>query len=336
MPTPRDSTDQLPLLLERSTHTTCPPEEDRPGQWRVEVLDRLGRAALESAISNQALGQRDEVPVEAESPNTMEIAIDQGQDRTSDHVNTMDLAEASLLGESPSSLHADEKEVEQIQPSVSTSSALDLYYSIRFGIESNRLIQTHTSSMLRAGSKFRGTQQSDSQKYTVEVDIKTVDMCESFICGYLKIEGLTPEHATLTTFFEGEIIGPKYTFQTRHEDWGASDKEDMKHWARFPAWRPLAKQAKKPDFHYKNSTNRENMFMRWKEKFLVPDHRVREISGASFEGFYYICFNQVAGTINGIYFHSSNSQHNNNNNRFQQLELKWVNDRGCFGAMEFR
>lgn len=139
MPTPRDSTDQLPLLLERSTHTTCPPEEDRPGQWRVEVLDRLGRAALESAISNQALGQRDEVPVEAESPNTMEIAIDQGQDRTSDHVNTMDLAEASLLGESPSSLHADEKEVEQIQPSVSTSSALDLYYSIRFGIESNRV-----------------------------------------------------------------------------------------------------------------------------------------------------------------------------------------------------
>lgn len=43
--------------------------------------------------------------------------------------------------------------------------------------------------MLRAGSKFRGTQQSESQKYTVEVDIKTVDMSESFICGYLKIEG---------------------------------------------------------------------------------------------------------------------------------------------------
>ena len=26
----------------------------------------------------------------------------------------------------------------------------------------------------------------------------------------------------------------------------------------------------------------------------------------------------------------------NNNGRFQQLELNWVNDRGCFGAMEFR
>jgi hypothetical protein len=124
----------------------------------------------------------------------------------------------------------------------------------------------------------------------------------------------------LTTFFEGEIIGPKYTFQTRHNDWGASDKEDMKHWARFPAWRPLAKQAKKPDFHYKNSTNRENMFMRWKEKFLVPDHRVREISGASFEGFYYICFNQVAGTITGIYFHSNSQQYVLHELRFELLK----------------
>lgn len=29
--------------------------------------------------------------------------------------------------------------------------------------------------------------------------------------------------------------------------------------------------------------------MRWKERFLVPDHRVRAINGASYAGFYYIC-----------------------------------------------
>lgn len=139
MPTPRDSTDQLPLLLERSTHTTCPPEEDRTGQWRVEVLDRLGRAALESTPSNRALGQQDEVPVEAESPNTMDITSDPAYEKVSDQTSTMDLAEVSLLGESPSSPHADDKEVEQVQPFAPTSSALDLYYSIRFGIESNRV-----------------------------------------------------------------------------------------------------------------------------------------------------------------------------------------------------
>ena len=121
--------------------------------------------------------------------------------------------------------------------------------------------------------------------------------------------GLTPDHPTLTTYFEGEIIGPKYTFQTRHTSWGATDKTDMQHWARFPAWRPLAKQAKKPDFHYKNSAQRENIFMRWKESFLVPDHRVREILGASFEGFYYICFNQVTGNVSGIYFHARSEKY---------------------------
>ncbi|KAL9002232.1 MAG: hypothetical protein Q9188_004830 [Gyalolechia gomerana] len=211
-----------------------------------------------------------------------------------------------------------------------------------------RMIPTLTSSFLRPFSRFRGQQQSDKQVYQVEVELKYVDMAESTLCGFLKIEGkpltltaaqlqlltplnsgLTDNHPTLTTFFEGEIIGPKYTFQTRHPSWGATDKTDMQHWARFPAWRPLAKQAKKPDFHYKNYAQRENIFMRWKESFLVPDHRVREISGASFEGFYYICFNQVSGDINGIYFHAKSE-------KYQQLELKHVPDHGCFPAMEFR
>ena len=141
MPTPKASTEQLPSLHGRSTHTTCPPEEDRTEQWRVEVLDRLGRA-LDSTLSSRALGQQDAVSVDAESPNTLEITIDQVHEKTSDQTSTMDLAEASSLGESPSSLHADDKEVEQFQLSAPTSSALDLYYSIRFGVESNRVSNT--------------------------------------------------------------------------------------------------------------------------------------------------------------------------------------------------
>ena len=50
------------------------------------------------------------------------------------------------------------------------------------------------------------------------------------------------------------------------------------------------------------------MFMRWKERFLVPNHQVKEINGASFDGFYYICFNQVVGTVSGIYFHAKSEK----------------------------
>jgi hypothetical protein len=48
--------------------------------------------------------------------------------------------------------------------------------------------------------------------------------------------------------------------------------------------------------------------MRWKEHFLVPDYKLKSIQGASFEGFYYICFNQVEGKVSGIYFHSKSEK----------------------------
>jgi len=201
--------------------------------------------------------------------------------------------------------------------------------SMGYEFSNVRLLPSSPSSYLRAGSKFRGTQQSERQVYEVQVEIKHVDMRESFLCGYLRIQGLTEDHPTLTTYFEGEIIGSKYTFLTQHQDWGSNDKVDLQHWAKFAAFRPFQKAARKGHFHIPNLAQRDNIFMRWKEHFLVPDHRVRTISGASFEGFYYICFNQIHGTVSGIYFHAKSE-------KFQQLELKHVEDRGCFAAMEFR
>lgn len=113
----------------------------------------------------------------------------------------------------------------------------------------------------------------------------------------------------MTTYFEGEIIGTKYGFMTKHDSWGANDKTDLSHWSKFPAFRPYAKQARRgSSVMIKDVAQSEHIFMRWKEHFLVPDHRVRTISGASFEGFYYICFNQVQGEVNGIYFHSKSER----------------------------
>ena len=52
-----------------------------------------------------------------------------------------------------------------------------------------RVIPTAPSLYLQPGSRFVGTQQSERQQYEVEVEIKHVDMRESFLCGYLKIQG---------------------------------------------------------------------------------------------------------------------------------------------------
>ncbi|RMZ80385.1 hypothetical protein DV738_g2780, partial [Chaetothyriales sp. CBS 135597] len=187
----------------------------------------------------------------------------------------------------------------------------------------------YPSSLFQTGSRYVGTQQSDRQVYHVEVTILTVDMEQCTISGYLQICGLTPDHPTLTTFFTGEIIGgpnQKHTFRTKDPEWGASTRTDITHWARFPAWRPLSGYARQDlDFQYPLDNSpwwqQDHIFMRWKEHFLVPDHKLRSIQGASFEGFYYICLNQAEGSTSGIYFHYKSE-------KFQQLELKHVGEPG--------
>ncbi|EXJ82124.1 hypothetical protein A1O1_08193 [Capronia coronata CBS 617.96] len=179
-----------------------------------------------------------------------------------------------------------------------------------------RLRPQYPSATFQPYAKFKGTQQSDRQVYNVEVTILTVDIEQASMSGYLQICGLTPDHPTLTTFFTGEIIGgpnQKYSFRTRDPAWGASDKTDLIHWARFPAWRPLSPHAKRNinfvyPLNHEDWWQQEHIFMRWKEHFLVPDYKLKSIQGASFEGFYYICFNQVEGRVSGIYFHSKSEK----------------------------
>jgi hypothetical protein len=57
----------------------------------------------------------------------------------------------------------------------------------------------------------------------------------------------------------------------------------MVHWSRFPAFRHVKNELKKPHMTMPDR-DRGAVFMRWKERFLVPDHRVQDINGASFAG----------------------------------------------------
>ncbi|KAF9896568.1 hypothetical protein BX616_007194 [Lobosporangium transversale] len=188
-------------------------------------------------------------------------------------------------------------------------------------------LQPSRSCHLYPGSQFKGEQISGSSNYVVMVDIKDVNLRGSSLCGYLHINGLTKEYPKLTTFFDAEIVGPDYSFVT--EKWDATVSTDKEHWNKFSPFAPMidtfGDKEIKYDFH-----NKDVIFMRWKEHFLVPDHRVQGISGASFAGFYYICYNKITGEIDGYYFHRSSE-------KFQRLMLKHVADRpSSLGSFEFR
>ncbi|KAG6376365.1 vacuolar import and degradation protein-domain-containing protein [Boletus reticuloceps] len=114
---------------------------------------------------------------------------------------------------------------------------------------------------LYPGATFQGTQKSGRNSYDVNVTIVDVDFSSSFLCG-------------------------RYGFLT--QKWGANEQEDMVHWQRFPAFRHVKNELRRPHLTMPDR-DRGAVFMRWKERFLVPDHRVQDINGASFAGFYYVC-----------------------------------------------
>lgn len=170
------------------------------------------------------------------------------------------------------------------------------------------------STVLRDGACFTGHQQSEDSKYRVEINLHKVDLDSSYLCGYLNINGLTEDYENLTTFFEGEIIGPKYSFIT--SKWDATEDKDREHWEKFRGFLPLRNKFREHGFHY-DIHNQNYVFMRWKELFLVPDYRLRTIDGASFAGFYYICFCLSTKQVIGYYYHLRSEL-------FQELKLQWV------------
>lgn len=122
----------------------------------------------------------------------------------------------------------------------------------------------------------------------VYIFLQHVDEENSYLCGYLKITGLTLEYPMLTTFFDGEIISKKYPFLTRK--WDAEEDVDRKHWVRwiylqavlylfvfrfvsqskFAAFQnEYEKTFNTDNFDYDSLANSDYVFMRWKEHFLV-------------------------------------------------------------------
>ncbi|GAA5890228.1 hypothetical protein JCM6882_008761 [Rhodosporidiobolus microsporus] len=154
---------------------------------------------------------------------------------------------------------------------------------------------------LHPGASFHGVQRSGRNSYEVTVKIDDVHLDEGRLCGTLEIKGLTPELDSLVTFFEGEIVGEPGLPGFKTGKYGATEADDMKHWRRFPAFtrHRLENQLVKPDLNLRSARNKPYVFMRWKERFVVPNHRIRDIHGASYQGFYYVLLDCEPTTPSG-------------------------------------
>eukprot|EP00043_Microstomoeca_roanoka_P029454 m.21932 g.21932 ORF g.21932 m.21932 type:complete len:203 (-) comp9207_c0_seq1:702-1310(-) len=168
---------------------------------------------------------------------------------------------------------------------------------------------------------YKGKQRSRRSSYHVAVKFYHVDFAERRVCGELKIEALAQASQDVTTFFDAEIITTKDDFFTRR--WGAEDAVDLSHWSRLHGF---SVEYACEDGAYDFRTNRF-IFMRWKEKFVVPFWEPQEVPGASYAGFYYISLDRLLGRITGFYFFSHSE-------RYQLLQLTYDDSERVFQKVQ--
>lgn len=102
-------------------------------------------------------------------------------------------------------------------------------------------------------------------------------------------------------FHRTKDLGGHYVMALRND--AAELDEVLCLQSKFLAFFDYAKSFNSDNFDYEELEKTDYVFMRWKEHFLVPDHTIRDISGASFAGFYYICFQKSTSCVEGYYFH---------------------------------
>ncbi|KAL5532455.1 hypothetical protein ACEPAF_6025 [Sanghuangporus sanghuang] len=135
---------------------------------------------------------------------------------------------------------------------------------------------------LQPGAIFKGVQRSGRNSYDAEINIIDIDIDASFLCGHLSIHGLTDKHPVVTTYFDAQIIGTHFGFDTK--DWVTSRQDDTVHWSRFRGFHEVKKDLIEPDLLLPDNTSRPALFMRWKERYLVPQDGLQDLGGASFAG----------------------------------------------------
>ena len=144
MPTPRDSTDDLPLQLEPTTHTSCPPESsDRNEAWREETLSQIQHVFADVAGIVTPTRRLESSQPDGENLALTETCNERRHDGMMDRVPCNGLTDQSPppMASSPQSSSEEEREPEEVYMAGMTSSALELSFSTRYGIGSPRVCQ---------------------------------------------------------------------------------------------------------------------------------------------------------------------------------------------------
>jgi len=198
MPTPSTSEDYPPLDFTPPYFTTCPPEEARQDTLAPSADNDITAEALSIAPATVEVVPTSSTTIHVSLPtvsndNDGDVEMVQDAQRSvglDTNINTTPEPKPQPASPQPASPLQSTSLPPTLQRPVSSIAKVRVARQMTLtNTDAPQGIPTHTSSYLRHGSRFTGTQESDRSVYDVSVEIKHVDMSESFVCGYLRIEG---------------------------------------------------------------------------------------------------------------------------------------------------
>lgn len=141
------------------------------------------------------------------------------------------------------------------------------------------------NSYLDNGSIYTGEQNTSTGPFKINMKIEFIDIKQSFMCGTFKIFNLTSYHDVINTYYECEIIKE------------FNNQEELIHWSTFDAYKEIKGKYNLDKSNY--------LFMKIRELFLLPDPSVKNIPGASIDGYYYCVYDKTEDSFNGFYYYET-------------------------------
>eukprot|EP00204_Picochlorum_oklahomense_P002487 CAMPEP_0118799960 /NCGR_PEP_ID=MMETSP1161-20130426/2015_1 /TAXON_ID=249345 /ORGANISM="Picochlorum oklahomensis, Strain CCMP2329" /LENGTH=324 /DNA_ID=CAMNT_0006727733 /DNA_START=139 /DNA_END=1113 /DNA_ORIENTATION=- len=158
---------------------------------------------------------------------------------------------------------------------------------------------------LKQGQTWTGWQHvqhwppGSSEKWNVRVVLDHVDLERGEVFGTMTATDVPGAESQVVTYFEGEMIDNENA--TFYSDPDASARvclSELRHWSRFPAFRPLRDGVLEEDGRSPELAASSKVFMRWKEKCFLSGGDCR----LTIAGVYYVTLDRRNGDVNAYYF----------------------------------
>ncbi len=169
-----------------------------------------------------------------------------------------------------------------------------------------KMLRSPPNWFLKPGQMWNGWQHvqhwppGTSERWSVRVVLDFVNFEKGEVFGTMTASNVPGAENNVVTYFEGEIIdNENSTFYSNPDASARTCLAELRHWSRFPSFRPLRDSVLEEDGRAPALALSGKVFMRWKEKCFLSGGADCRLTIA---GLYYVTLDRVNGDIHAYYW----------------------------------